>query len=1198
LDATNEAVPCGLCGRTVPAAELASRAARLFQGTLYCSACAKEAERARQETTAFKHALVAGGLLTCARCDAPVPLADAREGRALYREGELACAACSSDLRSVLKVAPAKPAPLGKAPHEFLPFTFVSPFETPAPAPAQAERRTIAFDAVLPVPDSRETAPFDKVLPLPDQRPAAIPGETAQATAPFGKVLPLPASRCALCDAALLQEAESFSRGGKTYCAPCRAKIETATAESIADSARLANFLCGGCGTKVLPDDLVQDRAIRYQGSVYCSDCKKDFGRSKARTPEAPPAAALLPSVPCARCQRAIPPIDIRLGLTLELDGALHCRRCRQAIEEGRVHFEKEAARRIACSGCDRWISPIQIAAGNFVAWNGAHYCALCKRDPTLVLMGRRSEATPGKCRVCGREAASLEKEVCDACAEKLLKVEEFNLTTSEELKVVVDTWVCAAEGCSRRFTSDEIRAGKARFEGKNVSCAEHASRAPEKRVARCELCRKPLPERTRGKLCAECIADSSADAERTSAALALSGQVALRCSRCRAALAGADLASGRARSVSGRLLCRTCKGAVKRDPPSRTCPTCDEPIVEPAFVFAARSFCRGCEPVFEIVVAEAMARPPSGAPCTSCKKPASGPGALDFGAEVVCGSCTKVADFLVEYRVRERRTGRSRVPARKFAAVAVAVAAWVGFGVSLVHVLPENTREAPVVVAARPAAEPWLEKTGELSRLVGRAPTSYAQAVADLERATKLAQELKEFPACGATVAAALARARARRDAYAPGLAANAQARAAAAFGNGAGAPQAQAALAALDAFPAELAETPAAAAVRAARERARVFADCARRAAELPTSGGPRVAGLVELLRSSEARACDLDETALGRALASQVGTIAAEEAAREKQRASETAIADARAAEEKGDFARARELYASAVERDGSPAARLGLARALLSLDELVAARAAAASAVSADPTSNDARVLAAWLAFTDSDPGGHARASRALEGVGPGELGPLGRRLEALLGLGAPRLEGRIARVYEPGRAADRSALAAEIERAVERAASILDIPVDTRRVTLVFLPEAKLAAFGARLEVAGRTDPVPAGSYAVVLRADASESEVRRRAVESLARRRRDVPAWLRAALPRAFAGETPSVGDVSLEAFDRLALDRIERDPALLAAALRAGSVALRPEGARALRAYVAGARRDPVAARAALANALARIGR
>src|SRR5689334_14612632 len=106
-----------------------------------------------------------------------------------------------------------------------------------------------------------------------------------------------------------------------------------------------------------------------------------------------------------------------------------------------------------------------------------------------------------------------------------------------------------------------------------------------------------------------------------------------------------------------------------------------------------------------------------------------------------------------------------------------------------------------------------------------------------------------------------------------------------------------------------------------------------------------------------------------------------------------------------------------------------ARLGLARTLFSLDELVAARAAAEAALSAEPATAEERVMAAWLAFTDSDSEGHARAAHALEGVPRSELGPLGLRLEALVGLGAPRLEGRFVRLYETGRSTDRSALVA-------------------------------------------------------------------------------------------------------------------------------------------------------------------------
>src|SRR5690242_6558794 len=86
-DAT-KVLPCGHCARPVPEPELRSGAAKTFQGV---SVCSREAEKARQETIAFEQSLEQGGLLTCSRCDAPVPFAEARGGRARYDAGELFC---------------------------------------------------------------------------------------------------------------------------------------------------------------------------------------------------------------------------------------------------------------------------------------------------------------------------------------------------------------------------------------------------------------------------------------------------------------------------------------------------------------------------------------------------------------------------------------------------------------------------------------------------------------------------------------------------------------------------------------------------------------------------------------------------------------------------------------------------------------------------------------------------------------------------------------------------------------------------------------------------------------------------------------------------------------------------------------------------------------------------------------------------
>src|SRR5205823_3328563 len=112
------------------------------------------------------------------------------------------------------------------------------------------------------------------LAPFPDASPAPALPEQVTATVPFGTVLPV------------------------------------ASASAIRASVQLASFLCGACGKKVGAADLFADRAIRYEGTIYCGDCKKDFGRLSAPAAERAPVAAILPSVPCARCDRMIPPID------------------------------------------------------------------------------------------------------------------------------------------------------------------------------------------------------------------------------------------------------------------------------------------------------------------------------------------------------------------------------------------------------------------------------------------------------------------------------------------------------------------------------------------------------------------------------------------------------------------------------------------------------------------------------------------------------------------------------------------------------------------------------------------------------------------------------------------------------------------------------------------------------------------------
>jgi hypothetical protein len=619
-------------------------------------------------------------------------------------------------------------------------------------------------------------------------------------------------------------------------------------------------------------------------------------------------------------------------------------------------------------------------------------------------------------------------------------------------------------------------------------------------------------------------------------------------------------------------------------------------------FARGAKSFCLACKPVFEKVLAEAKAPPPADARCTLCKRPAADPGALNFGAEVVCASCTRVADMLVEYHVRERRAKRFRIDRRPLVVAGVVVAALVGLGASVVHAHQARSEES-VVVRAAPSAPPSQERVEEASRRVQGTPTSYAEAVADLDAVNKLAEELKDLPECEPRLAVVRARARERRDAYAPQLAARAQADAVAAFGAGADERDAQNAKAALATFPAELAETAPAQDVRAARERYDAFEACARKAAALPHEGLPLANEAASLLRSREAAACELATTGLGRMLEDEVRRIPIIEKERAAREASAAAVAEGSAAEAKHDFARAAEIYRKAAAREpdappASPAVLGGLARALLEQGNLAAAREAADRALAADGTTSEARVLAAWLAYTDADPDGHARAAKALEGLSPADLGPLGRRLSALLALGAPRLEGRSLRVYDrEALTNDRRDAISAAELALERTATILDVPVEARRVTLVFVPQAKLHALWNRLEL---SDGTPRAIFGALVPSDAGAVDVRRFAVASLVSRAPGAPAWVRAGLPDAFSSATasPAPAAASLKALEGLPEERIERDPDLHAAAARFASIAAQPMGARALRAYVLGCRTDPVAARAALEQELAKLAR
>ncbi|MEZ0228482.1 MAG: tetratricopeptide repeat protein, partial [Planctomycetota bacterium] len=103
MSTAERALACGLCQAPITEAVLQGGGAKAVRGSLYCAKCAALYDQALTETLAWRTSLTGGVALTCAHCNATVPVDDVRDEAVLFTRGKLACRRCTKEqLRTIL----------------------------------------------------------------------------------------------------------------------------------------------------------------------------------------------------------------------------------------------------------------------------------------------------------------------------------------------------------------------------------------------------------------------------------------------------------------------------------------------------------------------------------------------------------------------------------------------------------------------------------------------------------------------------------------------------------------------------------------------------------------------------------------------------------------------------------------------------------------------------------------------------------------------------------------------------------------------------------------------------------------------------------------------------------------------------------------------------------------------------------------
>lgn len=1157
--------PCGLCASPVHRSDFEGGRARLLQGVLYCVECSAEVERARVETLAFKQSLARGGVYTCGACRAPVPFEDVRGGAVVYVDDQLNCRACASDLLKILARA-RKGRANGSArlrPQMSAPIPG-RPADVTATGRLRAAQRQHATDEVL-VPSARTTC-------------AGCDDPVEQADVASGRAL---------------------VRSGDTFCLACSVGVGELLNRSCEALTSLGTFECNGCAAKITTEDLLADRAVRARGELYCATCKQDFGRSsmeRGGKVGRPSSVTVLPTVPCSRCARSIRPLEARTGKAHVVGDKMMCGPCKDELDGAAARRRRRT--NVACAHCQRAIKPREVEQKKVVQHGGNLYCARCGKDPAVVLAGKAAAPDRDACGACG---GALEDGICIPCAAKMAVVQEASLHASSELERALAP---RCEACGKDVHARDVESGEAVKGGRTLcqACAKPA--------ARCGRCRGALAHK--GAACAACAAKeqrAKVEAEEWMG-LSAEGAVELSCGRCRSKIAPEELRSGRARSTAGTLECGACvarrPAAGATGPAARDCPTCDARIQGAGYDRGGRHFCSPCGEVFERLLAGAKLAPGEAGPCKLCKRPASGDAALRLERDLYCAACRRSADLLVQLVVRDERRRRPRralPPVLLPAMAAVAVLVVVACGAA---VLGRGRRAAPAASVAAataparttaPAAEEALRR---VQRLVDVPPRTYEEAVTAIVAVERELPLVRAEPALALAAADVTTRARAARDAFAPSVAAKLldEARRAAVADDPRRAAQA------LRGFPQDLAGAPAASLVAEALARYEALAECTTRGRDL-LRGRPTASHLLSLLGSAPAQLCAFAETALGRTLDAEMRRLRNAERTAPDPAANaptsgelDVALAKAAAAEARGDLAAAEASYRRLLGAwpDAAPP-QVGLARVALLRELPGRARREADRAARLSPSSPEVAAILAWLDLLE--PAGEERARARLAAAPGAERTATGRRLQRVLALGAPSVEGRLVRIYSRGvPAAELTKLALDLERAAQLAADAAGVPDEDARVAVALLEGADRERVVADLGPVSADGRLP-GAF-LSLPATRDLTMVTRAVAAAVVARAQVAPAWLIAALPDALASASPAMA-----AAQRLPLSELESmgGPAVLGnararqTAAAYAALARTPGGARVIAGYAVDRVRSPAKARAELESALRALG-
>src|SRR5579883_342960 len=1198
MDTVSRTLPCGLCSTPVPEAHFRAGTARMFQGVLYCNNCSREAEQARQETLAFRQSLVQGGLYSCSKCAAPVPYADVRDGKAVYHSGELSCAECSKDLRSILRVPGA-----ATGTHRVAGAKSTGSVRIPGAAvPANTSRPPMPTPVPTAPPPAGSTSSTQVPLRLqPQATPQAGSNSSTQVPVrtPSGRLTPQPPGPGA-----------QAPRGASSRLMPV-ANIPAAPVvpqnpaeEGDAGLTMIFDAVMPIPPKPVAPQDPVKKTSGRLTPEVFATPAGDDDGEG-GRTMffdnviVVPKVGA---SRKCPICDAEVPP-----GKEFVHQGQVYCLGCRTKIVDlvAKSMAEGEELSSFKCGACGSTVSADDIVAEKAIRYRGEIYCEICKRDRIRQTAARPAgtptppggAAPPIACAKCQRPIPAVEVRTgntfevdgqlqCKKCRD------EAEAAFAEFEKHAAKRVTCSH--CNRAISPKEIADRKITQWNGQTFCAI-CGRDPavvlrgkesEAKPGVCRVCGAAIDPGQTGE-CGECRGEMTKALEFSMNASVELEQVTQKfsCAKdgCTLSFTQAEVRAGKATIVGREVFCpahakegaASAKAGAKagKDVGAKSCPICAGPLGAAPFAYAGKQFCSLCKPEFEAVLVLSKKPPGKNAVCASCKKPA-GQGTVNLGAQVFCASCTKQAETAIQAIVRERRAKRAGLLPVLAKLVAVGTVAAIGFIIYQQVTAAVQQKPIPMKVRATP---PWEGTLTKAIAIANRPNFSYEEAVAALNELAPLEAELKDVTECQEQLRSIHARAVANRDGFGPKLAADMLGKAATAFGDGDRPSQALTALDLLKKFPPELEETPAGQEVVGARQRYEAFGACAR--ASVSTGGAAeRLATLKHVFDMREAQLCDLGKTSLGKRLNDELRILDNEDREKKLQKeknpggeeANAKDVKMAREYEEKKDFDKSEEIYRQVLERDSqSWPALVGLARSALEHNRLAEARSLGKRALTIDPKPAEARVVQAWLEFTDGNLEGHERAAKTIKGISDKDLGVPGRRLKAFLSLGPPKFDGRSLRWYGRGVLDNECrAIAHVLEDTIVKAAGIYALDAETLRTTVVVLPKEKVDELRNKLELGNSLQEVPSSCYAVVCPVGTPLSEIQRFIGIALGLRCADAPSWIRGGLPIALSGIRMAKSELTLDKIDHLPMDKFMRDPKLVAAAVHYCSVIDKPEGA------------------------------